>query len=102
MSKVLEFPRSAWAVRSPAVIALHCSGGSGRSWRHIAPALGGCFNVLTPDLIGCGASPHWTGPRRFRLEPFEVTRFVLLSARPGSGGGPYVVEAEYELAGVSG
>ena len=38
----------------------------------------------------------------FRLEPFEVTRFVLLSARPGSGGGPYVVEAEYELGGVSG
>jgi RNA 2',3'-cyclic 3'-phosphodiesterase len=38
----------------------------------------------------------------FRLEPFDVTRFVLLSARPGSGGGPYVVEAEYELEGVSG
>jgi 2'-5' RNA ligase len=32
-----------------------------------------------------------------RLEPFEVTRFVLLSARPGTGGPPYVVEAEYEL-----
>jgi 2'-5' RNA ligase len=32
-----------------------------------------------------------------RLEPFLVTRFVLLSARPGSGGGPYVVEAEYPL-----
>jgi 2'-5' RNA ligase len=32
-----------------------------------------------------------------RLEPFPVTRFVLLSARPGSGGGPYVVEAEYPL-----
>jgi 2'-5' RNA ligase len=32
-----------------------------------------------------------------RLEPFEVTRFVLLSARPGTGGPPYVVEAEYDL-----
>lgn len=32
-----------------------------------------------------------------RMEPFLVTRFVLLSARPGSGGGPYVVEAAYPL-----
>ena len=32
-----------------------------------------------------------------RLEPFRVTRFVLLSARPGSGGAPYAVEAEYPL-----
>jgi RNA 2',3'-cyclic 3'-phosphodiesterase len=30
-----------------------------------------------------------------RTEPFTPTRFVLLSARPGSGGGPYVVEAEF-------
>lgn len=34
-----------------------------------------------------------------RTEPFQVTRFVLLSARPGSGGGPYVVEADYPFAG---
>jgi 2'-5' RNA ligase len=33
----------------------------------------------------------------FRLESFEVTRFVLLSARPGFGGGPYAVEEAYEL-----
>ena len=32
-----------------------------------------------------------------RLEPFQVTRFVLLSARPGSGGPPYAVEAAYPL-----
>jgi 2'-5' RNA ligase len=34
-----------------------------------------------------------------RLEPFMVTRFVLLSARPGSGGPPYGVEASYPLKG---
>jgi 2'-5' RNA ligase len=34
-----------------------------------------------------------------RLEPFLVTRFVLLSARPGSGGPPYAVEAGYPLEG---
>lgn len=33
-----------------------------------------------------------------RLEPFLVTRFVLLSARPGSGGGPYATEAAYPLS----
>ena len=32
-----------------------------------------------------------------RLEPFMVTRFVLLSARPGTGGGPYGLEAAYPL-----
>lgn len=32
-----------------------------------------------------------------RMEPFRVTRFVLLSARPGSGGPPYAVEAAYPL-----
>ena len=34
-----------------------------------------------------------------RMEPFTVTRFVLLSARPGSGGPPYGVEAEYPFDG---
>jgi RNA 2',3'-cyclic 3'-phosphodiesterase len=30
-----------------------------------------------------------------RLGPFVATRFVLLSARPGSGGPPYALEAAY-------
>jgi 2'-5' RNA ligase len=34
------------------------------------------------------------------LEPFTVTRFVLLAARPGSGGPPYVVEAAYPFDDV--
>ena len=32
------------------------------------------------------------------LEAFVAERFVLFSAREGSGGGPYVVEAAYPLA----
>jgi 2'-5' RNA ligase len=32
-----------------------------------------------------------------RTEPFTVRRFVLMSARPGSGGGPYAVEEAYPL-----
>jgi 2'-5' RNA ligase len=34
------------------------------------------------------------------LEPFPVSRFVLLSARPGSGGPPYAVEAAYPLGEI--
>ncbi|MDX2205442.1 MAG: RNA 2',3'-cyclic phosphodiesterase [Hyphomicrobiaceae bacterium] len=33
-------------------------------------------------------------------DPFLVTRFALLSARPGTGGPPYAVEAEYPFEGV--
>ena len=32
-----------------------------------------------------------------KLPPFTVERFVLFSARPNVGGGPYVVEAEFPL-----
>jgi len=35
-----------------------------------------------------------------RTEPFMATRFVLLSARPGSGGPPYGVEEAYPFDGV--
>jgi RNA 2',3'-cyclic 3'-phosphodiesterase len=32
-----------------------------------------------------------------KSEPFRINRFALFSARPGSGGGPYVVEHAYRL-----
>ncbi len=35
----------------------------------------------------------------FASEPFLVDRFLLMSSRPNAGGGPYVVEASYPLAG---
>jgi 2'-5' RNA ligase len=36
-----------------------------------------------------------------RIAPFTVTRFVLLSARPGSGGPPYAIEEAYPFDGAS-
>jgi 2'-5' RNA ligase len=33
----------------------------------------------------------------FRTAAFQVSRFVLFSSRASTGGGPYVVEAEYPL-----
>lgn len=35
----------------------------------------------------------------FRTEPFLVTRFVLMSSRPHTGGGPYVVEDAFPMGG---
>jgi pimeloyl-ACP methyl ester carboxylesterase len=53
--------------RAVPVIALSCSGVSGRQWDKLGPALGSQFQVIAPDLIGTGASPHWTGNHRFKL-----------------------------------
>ena len=39
---------------------------------------------------------------QFRAEPFEVRRIVVFSSRPGTGGGPYVVEAAFPLDGAIG
>lgn len=35
----------------------------------------------------------------YESRPFEVGRFVLYSARPSRGGGPYSIEADYPLGG---
>ena len=32
-----------------------------------------------------------------RVHPFTAVRFVLLSSRPGRGGGPYAIETEVPL-----
>jgi pimeloyl-ACP methyl ester carboxylesterase len=67
MSKVTML-NSAQGHDTPAtVIALHCSGSSGRQWRHLSPALRQSVRVVAPDLIGCGTTPHWSGGPRFRL-----------------------------------
>jgi RNA 2',3'-cyclic 3'-phosphodiesterase len=33
----------------------------------------------------------------FRAEPFTAERFVVFSAKPGTGGGPYAIEAAFAL-----
>lgn len=40
---------------------------------------------------------YLAGRGNFRVNPFRVGRFVLMSARESTGGGPYVVEEEYPL-----
>lgn len=36
----------------------------------------------------------------FRSEPFTVSRFVLFTAKPNVGGGPYLIDAEFPLRGA--
>jgi RNA 2',3'-cyclic 3'-phosphodiesterase len=47
--------------------------------------------------------PHevaeYLATRLYRSAPFRVSQFVLYSSRASMGGGPYVVEAAYPLAG---
>jgi pimeloyl-ACP methyl ester carboxylesterase len=59
-------PASACA--KPVVVALHCSGASGRQWRHLSAALGDGFELIAPDLYGCGTRGHWSGERPFSLK----------------------------------
>lgn len=40
---------------------------------------------------------YLTGRGNFAAGPFTVGRFVLMSSRDSTGGGPYVVEEEYPL-----
>jgi pimeloyl-ACP methyl ester carboxylesterase len=53
----------------PTVIALHCSGSGGYEWRRLTRVLGQRLRVIAPDLIGCGASGHWTGTHAFTAGP---------------------------------
>lgn len=43
---------------------------------------------------------YLAGRGGFRTPPFPVGRFVLFSSREGTGGGPYVLEESYRLAGA--
>jgi len=67
MSKIARLVPAGADPAKPVVVALHCSGGSGRQWRHLTDALGDRFDVIAPDLIGCGARGHWSGEGPFRL-----------------------------------
>ncbi len=67
-----------------AVVALHCSGGDGRQWRGLSPALGPSFRVFAPSLIGCGDAGPWCGSTDFTLmdEARPVIELVDLLDRP--------------------
>lgn len=53
------------------------------------------LNAARPDAL----ARYLERAARVSIEPFFVSRFVLFSSRPKTGGGPYVVEEAYPLEG---
>ncbi len=62
-------------------------------------------HITLARLRGVGARPvadYLASRGTLAVETFTAERFVLFSARDGSGGGPYVVEAAYPLGSLRG
>lgn len=49
------------------------------------------------DVDAATVAPWLSAHGNFMTEPFKVSRFVLMSSRSSSGGGPYVVEESWPL-----
>jgi pimeloyl-ACP methyl ester carboxylesterase len=78
-------PRAAArSVSGSLVIALHCSGGTGQHWQKLRRALGPTFEVLSPNLIGCGDNPHWSGESSFELTDEARPIVEIIDAWNGS------------------
>jgi pimeloyl-ACP methyl ester carboxylesterase len=58
------------------VVALHCSGATGRQWRRLQERAG-AMQVIAPDLYGAGSVGHWTGQHAFSLAD-EAERVLSL------------------------
>ncbi|HEX2257756.1 MAG TPA: alpha/beta hydrolase [Afifellaceae bacterium] len=51
----------------PVIVALHCSGSTGRQWSGLIERLGGSHDVHAPDLFGTASRGPWLGAREFSL-----------------------------------
>jgi pimeloyl-ACP methyl ester carboxylesterase len=69
--------------KKPAVIALHCSGSTGRQWSKLSEAITGRFTVIAPDLIGCGGTPMWGGEHPFTMADEAAPILKLIDAQAG-------------------
>lgn len=84
MSNVATLVRVTDKAAKPAVIALHCSGATRAEWRQLESDLGHRFAVTAVDLIGSGATAHWSGEHVFRLsdEAAQVVAIIDALERP--------------------
>jgi pimeloyl-ACP methyl ester carboxylesterase len=80
MSRITPFATAASAA-GPAVIALHCSGSSGRQWAQLGDALGERFALIAPDLYGCGTRGAWSGERPFTLADEAALVIAIIDAQ---------------------
>lgn len=69
------------AGRGPSVALLHCSGSSAAQWCDLAALLGDRFNVIAPDLYGCGGTGAWPGHSPIRLADHARMVAELLRTR---------------------
>ena len=65
------------------IVALHCSGSTGRQWQPLQTVMGGRFNVLAPDLLESGAALRWSGDGPFRLTDEARTIIDTVDATDG-------------------
>ena len=66
------------------IIALHCSGSTGRQWQPLQTVMGSRFNILAPDFIESGAALLWSGDGPFRLADEARTIIDTIDATDGS------------------
>lgn len=67
----------------PLVVALHCSGGSGRQWRKLAERLEPGAAFAAPDLYGAPGGPRWHGQVAFNLAREAEPVLALIDAHEG-------------------
>ena len=67
----------------PLVIALHCSGGTGRQWRALTTFLNDAITVLAPDLIGTPDRGQWCGSGPFSLAEEAASILGLIDSCTG-------------------
>jgi len=74
------------------VVALHCSGSSGRQWDPYAERLPAGLRLTAPDLLGSGREQAWTPGAPVTLEA-EARR--VLAAFPGDGAPAHLIGHSY-------
>jgi pimeloyl-ACP methyl ester carboxylesterase len=74
------------------VLALHCSGGTGRQWRTLAELIGQRRIGRFPDLFGTPSAGHWAGRRPFSL---AIEALPILAAIDSHDGPVHLVGHSY-------
>jgi len=65
-------------LRGGRVVALHCSGSGASQWNTLANALGGDFDLRTPEHYGAQSSGPWPGQHAFTLADEAAKPIALI------------------------
>lgn len=92
MSTVHYLPAARPSSALEHVVALHCSGSSGRQWDAYAEHMPAGMRLTAPDLMGCGRERAWTKGVAVTLEA-EATR--VMETFPADGEPVHLVGHSY-------